>query len=156
MSQENVELARSIYAAWERGDFFTSAEWAHPEIEFVIADGPAPGSWTGLVGMAEGFRDFLNVWERYRIEAGEYRGRGGGLTQYCGVADEADLIAFCRPPPSEERQRDPIGAWLEAPSEACPLAIRLPATNPKGDQVIVVGVDPHKKTHTAVAVDSQL
>ena len=45
---------------------------------------------------------------------------------------------------------------LEAPSEACPLAIRLPATNPKGDQVIVVGVDPHKKTHTAVAVTAQL
>ena len=78
MSQENVELARSIYAAWERGDFFTSAEWAHPEIEFVIADGPAPGSWTGPAGMAEGFRDFLNAWERYRIEAGEYRELDGG------------------------------------------------------------------------------
>ena len=26
----------------------------------------------------------------------------------------------------------------------------------KGDQVIVVGVDPHKQTHTAVAVSSQL
>jgi ketosteroid isomerase-like protein len=73
MSQENVEIARSIYAAWERGDFFTSAEWAHPEIEFVIADGPAPGSWTGLASMAEGFREFLNAWERYRVEAGEYR-----------------------------------------------------------------------------------
>jgi ketosteroid isomerase-like protein len=73
MSQENVEIARSIYAAWERGDFFTSAEWAHPEIEFVIADGPAPGSWTGLDGMAEGFREFLNAWEKYRVEAGEYR-----------------------------------------------------------------------------------
>lgn len=65
-------------------------------------------------------------------------------------------MALCRPPPSEERQRDPIGAWLEAPSEACPLAIRLPATIAKGDQVIVVGIDPHKNTHTAVAVSSNL
>jgi ketosteroid isomerase-like protein len=72
MSEENLELAQSIYAAWERGDFFTSAEWAHPEIEFVIADGPAPGSWTGLTGMAKGFREFLNAWERYRVVAGEY------------------------------------------------------------------------------------
>jgi len=69
---ENLELVRSIYADWERGDF-TSAEWAHPEIEYVIADGPAPGRWTGLVGMAGGVRDWLSAWEEFRIEADEYR-----------------------------------------------------------------------------------
>jgi len=68
MSQENVELVRSIHAAWERGDF-SSAEWAHLEIEYVIADGPMPGSWTGLTDMAEGTRDYLSVWREYRIEA---------------------------------------------------------------------------------------
>ena len=54
MSQENVEVVRSIYAAWERGDF-TSAEWAHPEIEYVGADGPAPGGSTGLAGWPRPF-----------------------------------------------------------------------------------------------------
>ena len=29
MSQENVELVRSIHEAWERGDY-TSTEWADP------------------------------------------------------------------------------------------------------------------------------
>ena len=72
MSQENVELVRSIYAAWERGDF-SSVEWAEPEIEFVIADGPTPGRWTGAAAMGEAWRDFLGTWEEYRTEADEYR-----------------------------------------------------------------------------------
>jgi ketosteroid isomerase-like protein len=72
MSQDNVEVVRSIYAAWERGDF-TSAEWAHPEIEYVEADGPAPGGSTGLAGMAETFRDWLSTWQEWRVEAEEYR-----------------------------------------------------------------------------------
>ena len=72
MSSANVELVRSIYADWERGDF-SSAEWAHPEIEFVIADGPSPGRWTGLTGMAEGFRGWLGAWEEFREEADKYR-----------------------------------------------------------------------------------
>ena len=68
----NLDLVRSIYAAWERGDF-RSAEWAHPEIEFVIADGPDPTSWTGVAGMVDGFRKFLSTWVEYRIDADEYR-----------------------------------------------------------------------------------
>ena len=73
MSQENVDLVRSIYEPWERGDF-SSAEWAHPEIEFVIADfGPLVGSTKGLVGMAETWRTFLGAWAEYRCEVDEYR-----------------------------------------------------------------------------------
>jgi ketosteroid isomerase-like protein len=72
MRRENLDLVRSIYAALERGDF-GSAEWAHPEIEYVVADGPDPGSWTGLADMAEAARARLSLWEGYRIEAEEYR-----------------------------------------------------------------------------------
>jgi hypothetical protein len=69
---ENLALVRSIYGAWERGDV-GSMEWAHPEIEFVIADGPSPGKWTGLSGMTEGWRAFLGVWKEFHAEADEYR-----------------------------------------------------------------------------------
>ena len=72
MASANLDLVRSIYAAWERGDY-SSVEWAHPEIEYVFADGLSPGRWTGLVEMAEGFREFLNAWEEYRVEADEFR-----------------------------------------------------------------------------------
>jgi ketosteroid isomerase-like protein len=70
-SSANLDLVRSILAAWERGDY-TSAEWAHPEIEYVVADGPAPGRWRGLAGMAEGGREWLSAWEGWRIEAEEF------------------------------------------------------------------------------------
>src|ERR1700693_1457999 len=76
MASANLDLVRSIYVAWERGDF-SSAEWAHPDIEYVLADGPAPFSRTGLAGLAEGWRAFLSAWEDFRVENVEYRQRDG-------------------------------------------------------------------------------
>ena len=72
MSQEKVEIVRSIYAPWARGDF-SSAEWAHPEIEFTIADLPAPVSRTGVAGMAEAYRGWLSAWEEFRVDPEECR-----------------------------------------------------------------------------------
>ena len=73
MSHENLELVRSIYAAWERGDY-TSAEWAHPEIEWEFAaDGPAPRGGTGLAGMAKDWGQQIGGFDEFRHEAEEYR-----------------------------------------------------------------------------------
>jgi ketosteroid isomerase-like protein len=72
MSSANLDLVRSIYAAQEHGDF-TSAEWAHPEIDYEIADGPSPGRWKGRAAMAETWREFLTAWDHLRIEVQEYR-----------------------------------------------------------------------------------
>ncbi len=69
---ENLDLVRSIYADWERGDF-GHVEWADPEIEYVMVGGPAPGRWTGRAEMAQGEREFLRTFEGYRIEAEGYR-----------------------------------------------------------------------------------
>ena len=59
MASASVELVQSICATWAEGSFGGVAEWAHPEIEYVVADGPSPGRWTGLAGMAEQWRDWL-------------------------------------------------------------------------------------------------
>src|ERR1700739_1301812 len=68
----NVELVRSIYAAWELGDY-SSVEWAHREIEYVYPDGPEPGHWTGLADMVEAWRVRLSAWEEFRFAVDEYR-----------------------------------------------------------------------------------
>jgi ketosteroid isomerase-like protein len=69
---ENLDLVRSIYADWERGDF-GSTEWAHPQIEYGTADGPHPGRVTGVAGMADATREWMAVWQEWRVEAEEYR-----------------------------------------------------------------------------------
>src|SRR5262245_24618046 len=72
MAQENVEIVRPIYAAWERGDF-SSAEWAHPDIEFVNVDGFEVGSHSGQAEMAQAWHRWLGAWDEYRVEVDEYR-----------------------------------------------------------------------------------
>jgi ketosteroid isomerase-like protein len=69
---ENLDLVRSIYAARGRGDY-SSNEWAHPEIEYVLVDGPSPGIVTGRSTLAPGMRDFLSAWEDFRDQPEEFR-----------------------------------------------------------------------------------
>src|SRR4051794_33796494 len=69
---ENLNLVRSIYADWERGDF-GSADWAHPAIQFVMVGaqtlrrGPATRGWPPA-----GFR-FLEAWDDFHLEADQLR-----------------------------------------------------------------------------------
>jgi ketosteroid isomerase-like protein len=68
----NLDLVRSIYADWERGDF-SSADWAHPEIEFEAVGFDPILKTTGVAAMAERWRGFMSAWVDYRSEADEYR-----------------------------------------------------------------------------------
>jgi ketosteroid isomerase-like protein len=72
MPSANLDLVRSIYAAWEQGDW-SAAEWAHGDIEFVRADGPDPCVWTGVDGMAWAWRDRVSSFEAFRVEVEAYR-----------------------------------------------------------------------------------
>jgi ketosteroid isomerase-like protein len=68
----HVDLVRAICAPWARGDF-SSVAWADPEIEWVIADGPEPGTRNGIPQMLEGWRDVLSAWEEWHAELEECR-----------------------------------------------------------------------------------
>lgn len=106
MESANVDLLRSIYADWERGDY-ENVGWAHPEIELVLV-GLEAGGGTGLAAMAEAWRDFLSTWKDFSTEAEEYRelddervlvltrntgsGRGSGLEFDERLAKTANLF----------------------------------------------------------------
>lgn len=86
MAQEsaNLELVRSIYENWSRGDF-SSAAWADPAIEFGYADGPEPGSWRGIEQMSARYADWLKGWKDFRAEPEQYL-----------VVDEARILVLVR------------------------------------------------------------
>jgi hypothetical protein len=70
---ENLNLVRSIYAEWERGDIFTSAEWAHPKIECVMVDGPVPSRRTGLAGATQITREVVRAYDDFSVTVQECR-----------------------------------------------------------------------------------
>jgi hypothetical protein len=72
MASADLDLARSIYADWERGEFGRS-DWADPDIEFVFADGPAPTRGRGPAEMSIAWRNVLSAWGDYRAAAERYR-----------------------------------------------------------------------------------
>ena len=72
MPSANLDLVRSIYADWERGDF-SRADWADPKIEYTVADGPSAATRTGLAGMAQLHSDFLSAWENWTVTAESLR-----------------------------------------------------------------------------------
>ncbi len=69
---ENLDLVRSIYADWERGDF-SRTEWADPEIEMNRPDAFEGGVAQGLGSTGTAWRAWLAAWRDYRAEASEFR-----------------------------------------------------------------------------------
>jgi ketosteroid isomerase-like protein len=75
---ENLDLVRWLYADWERGDFSAAATWADANIEFVVGDGPDPGTHSGLAAGREAFRTLLTPWTGAHAELEECRELEGG------------------------------------------------------------------------------
>jgi hypothetical protein len=90
----NLDLVRSIYADWERGDF-SRFDWADPEMEFIYADGPEPVSGRVPPAMWIAWRDVLSAWRDHRAVAEEYRELDDGgilaLTVFRGRAQVSGI-----------------------------------------------------------------
>ena len=71
MSQQNVELVRSVYDGWSRGDF-SRIEAFHPEIEFEMVDWPHQTRVRGLAPMSDTWRATLSAWDGFRALPLEY------------------------------------------------------------------------------------
>ena len=70
MSEENVELARRAYEAWNRGDVDGVLALCHPELEYH-ASGIYPGLdavYEGHEGFRKFERDFRATWESLSID----------------------------------------------------------------------------------------
>jgi ketosteroid isomerase-like protein len=70
--QSNLELVKSIFADWERGDF-SSVDWAVADIDFVMAGGLIEGTWKGTAEMADAWGAMLGAYESLRAVPDEFR-----------------------------------------------------------------------------------
>lgn len=101
MSGENLDLVRSIYADWERGDF-TRDDWADPALELVRPESLDGAALKGREASASGWREWLNAWTDFRAEAHEYRvledesvlvfGRMHGIGMLSGTTIDTDTV----------------------------------------------------------------
>jgi ketosteroid isomerase-like protein len=96
MSQENVELVRTLLSAFGRADYEATLEALDPEVEWQVPPGIAIGRevYRGRDEVQRGFAEWLAAWDRHRFELEEMldhgdhvvvggvqigRGRGSGV-----------------------------------------------------------------------------
>ena len=78
MSEENVEVVRWGYQAWNRRDFDQILELADPEIDWIFAQGflRVPGVdavYHGHEGVRRFWETFIEPWEQLTVEVEELR-----------------------------------------------------------------------------------
>jgi uncharacterized protein len=73
MSQENVEVVRAAFEAWNRGDWDATLKDAAPSFEFDFSRSMGPGRGVySLDQMRQYFRELTEAWEDLRIEPDEF------------------------------------------------------------------------------------
>jgi ketosteroid isomerase-like protein len=72
MSQENVEVVRAIYGAWEAGDYPAAFDRFHEDVEWLgPPDVSSSGAARGHEGVRQALATWVGTWEDYHYELGE-------------------------------------------------------------------------------------
>jgi ketosteroid isomerase-like protein len=67
MSQENVELLRSLEQQWNRGDMDGLVEKFHPDLEFLPRRTATEGVYRGLAGIERFIADTREVFDKFEM-----------------------------------------------------------------------------------------
>ena len=81
MSQENVEIVRTIYDEWGRGNLQAGVSHFDPRIMFIPYEGRPDGKshYVGTKGIAEFMRTWLTEWTDFSITAEELADAGDSV-----------------------------------------------------------------------------
>ncbi len=94
MSQENVEIIRTIHVEWARGNLRAGEELYDQHIVFIPRrDLPHPGRQLGPEGIREWMRRWLDAWTDFRITAKELVGVGESViveVRQSGIGKESE------------------------------------------------------------------
>jgi ketosteroid isomerase-like protein len=89
----DLELVRSIYDAWTRGDY-SSVGWADPDIEFSMVGSIDSQDVRGVAEMARAWGSFLSSWEGFAVECEEVLETEDGalvLTRFRGTGKRSGV-----------------------------------------------------------------
>jgi uncharacterized protein len=89
MSESNVEIVRSAYDAWNRGDFEAGARLFDPSIEWSTPPNlPDAGTWRGEDEVRRGIGELLESFAELRVDVHELLaaddGRVVAIVRYSG------------------------------------------------------------------------
>jgi ketosteroid isomerase-like protein len=117
VSEENLELARRAYDAWNRGDVDGVLELCHPELEYH-ASGIYPGLdavYRGHEGFRKFERDFRATWESLSIDIERFEDHGDQVAVLGTFeAHGRDGMSLRRPAANVVTVRDGLAVRIEA------------------------------------------
>jgi ketosteroid isomerase-like protein len=84
MSEDNVEMLRSVYESLNRGDWEGVFRNAHPDLEITTQRGPAAGTYRGHEAVREQVEELSGPFEAWKMEPEKF------------FEGEADVVVFVK------------------------------------------------------------